>query len=248
MPQSTNAPAKASAAAVTAAFAKLQTYDYGSSRATLLPIDDAVVASVGDKAARKDLERRLVTALNSDGPVPAREYICSKLTLIGTDHCVPALAALLKTPELATTARNALAANPGRQATKALRDSLPKVEGLQKVGVINSLGARRDTSSVRALAALLKDHDSVIAGAAAAALGDIADSKAAKALREFLPSALKSICSSVTDALLTCAERLLADGRRADAQALYRLLATTTQPEHLQHAAARGLELSARPK
>jgi HEAT repeat protein len=247
MSQLKTTPPKPDATALNGALEALKTYDQGSGRAALLPIDEAVVACLNDKLARKELEGRLATALTS-GSVAAREYLCSKLALIGTEHCVPALAALLKTPELSTAARTALEAMPSRQATKALRDSLPKVEGLQKVGVINSLGARRAPNSVRALAALIKSNDAAMAGAAAAALGDIANSKAAKTLRESLPSVPEKIRSSVTDAILTCAERLLADGERADAQTLYRLLATTTQRKHVQYAAARGLELTARKK
>jgi HEAT repeat protein len=242
MPQHTEQQ-KSETTALSTAFDALKSYDQGSSRGALLPIDEAVVASLDDKAARSELERQLVTALRNGGSVVAREYICSKLSLIGTAFCVPALAALLNKPEVATTARNALEAIPDRQATRTLRDNLSKVEGLQKVGVINSLRARRDADSVRALTASLKQADTRIAAAATAALGDIATSQAAKALRDFQPKAPEALRQKVADAMLTCAERLLAAGKRADALTLYQLLATTAQPNHVQYATARGLEL-----
>lgn len=235
-------------AALDAAFEALKTYDQGSSRGALLPIDEAVMTSLDDKEARKELEQQLVTALKPGGSVVAREYICAKLAWIGSEFSLPALAAQLNRPEVATAARNALEAIPGRQATKALRDTLPWVEGLQKVGVINSLGARRDADSVRALTALLKNEDARIVGAAAAALGNIANGQAAKALRDFQPKALEALRQKVADAMLTCAERLLAAGKRADAQTLYRMLATTALPNHVQHAAARGLVLASEKK
>lgn len=209
-----------------------------------MPIDEAVMASLDDKVAQKELEQRLVATLKPGGSAVAREYICAKLALIGSAFSAPTLAAQLSTAEFATAARNALEAIPGRQATKALRTSLSKVEGLQKVGVINSLGSRRDADSVRALTTLLKYGDSGIAGAAAAALGDIATSRAAKSLRTFLPKAPEAIRPKVADAILTCAERLLAAGERTDAKALYQLLATTTQIKHLQQAVARGMQLA----
>lgn len=244
MPQSTSAQLKPETSALSAAFDALKSYDQGSSRGALVPIDEAVLAALDDKAAQNELERKLVTALKSGGSAVAREYICSKLALIGSEFSVTALAALLNTPEVATAARNALEAIPDRQPTKAMRDSLSKLEGLQKVGVIHSLGARRDADSVRALTGLLKNADVGIVGAAAAALGDIATSKAAKALLDFQPKTPEALRQKVADAILTCAERLLAAGKRSDAQGLYQLLATTTQPKYIQHAAARGLKMA----
>ena len=246
MSQSATVHSKLDTNALNAAFEALKTYGPGSSRAALLPMDEAIVACLDDNSARKGLERRLVTALNSGGSDVAREYICSKLILIGTARCVSALAARLNIPELATAARNALEAIPDRQASEAVRDSLPKVEGLQKLGVINSLGARRDAQSIRALTTLLGNADAAIAGAAAGALGDIATAKAGKALCKFLPNAPEAIREKAADACLNCAERLMATGRRADARALYRLIATATQPNHVQQAATRGLELTAK--
>lgn len=244
MPQSSPTQTKPDAAALDAAFEALKSYDQGSSRGALVPIDEAVMALLDDKAAQKELEQRLATALQHGGSAVAREYICAKLTMIGSEVCVPALAAQLNAPQFANAARNALEAIPGAQATKALRDNLAKTEGAQKIGVINSLGARRDADSVRALTALLKHDDAGVAGAAAAALGDIATTNAAKALREFQPKAPETLRLKVADAILTCAERLLDAGKRADAQTLYQLLATTSQPKHIQRAAARGLELA----
>ncbi len=230
--------------ALNGAFEALKTYDQGSSRAALLPIDEAVIASLDDKVAQKELERQLVNAVTQSGLAAAREYLCSKLTLIGSKSAVTALAALLGAPETATAARTALEAIPGRQATKALRESLSNVEGLQKIGVINSLGARRDAESVRALTGLLKNADPETAGAAAAAMGDIGSAKAAKSLRDYQPNAPAVLREKVADACLVCAERLLVSGRRADAQVLYRMLATGTQSKHVQYAAASGLDLA----
>jgi HEAT repeat protein len=242
MPQHTTEQLKPETTALSAAFDALKSYDQGSSRGALLPIDEAVRGVQDDQTARNELERKLVSALQSGGSVVAREYLCAKLAWIGSEFCVPALAALLNRPELATAARNALQAIPGRQAPNALRNSLSKVEGLQKVGVINSLGSLRDADSVGALVALLQNSDAEIAGAAAAALGDIGSAKAARALREFLPGSPEPVRRKAPDAILTCAGRLLAAGKRADAGKLYRLLAGTSQPKHVQHAAARGLE------
>lgn len=241
-------PSKPAAADLDAAFVALKSYGRGSSRATLLPIDEAVVAALADKAARMELEGRLTTALNYAGSVPAREFVCSKLAMIGNKSCVRTLAAFLDTAEVATAARNALEAIPDRRAAEALRKSLPKLQGLQKIGAINSLGARRDADSVRTLSRLLNDSDVEIAGAAAAALGEIGSTRAAKALRRFHLESPVSLRRQWTNACLVCAERLLAAGKRADAETLYRLLPANAQPRHVQQAFARGLKQASSPK
>lgn len=240
MTQSATTSAKPEAAAVNDAFAALKTYDHGSSRAALLPIDEAVVAALHDRDARKELERRLVAALSEARSAPARAYVCGKLALIGSKFCVPALAALLDDPQTATAALNALDAIPHRRAAGALRDRLPKVARLQQVGVINSLGARRDEGSVRVLSALLKSRDLETAGAAGAALGEIGSPRAAKVLQEYHPRAAGSLREQLADACLVCAERLLADGRSADAERLYRMFDDGAQPKHVHYAAVRG--------
>jgi len=223
------------------AFEALKTYDLGSGRAGVLPLDRAAAAAQLDDSRRKQLEHRFLTALEDSSSSVARQYVCSKLALIGSEAAAPALAALLGEGPLCLAARNALEAIPSEQAAKALRDSLPSLHGPAKAGVINSLGARRDHNSVRVLARLLKDTDSSVAGAAAAALGNIGSTKAGATLRAFQPRAPEAIRQQVADAVLTCAERLRAGGARSAARALYGLLAVPSQPAHIQTAANQGL-------
>jgi HEAT repeat protein len=232
-------------AAVDKAFEALNTYDYGSARASLLPIDDAVRSSLGDAGARKGLERRLVAALSTKASPVAKQYVCAKLGLMGSAGAVPALAALLSEPALSHAARSALEAMPCPEAVEALRNCLPKLGGLLKVGVINSLGARRDARSMPALANLLEDADTQVVAAAATALGAIGTAGAATALRAFQPKAPEAMRLAVADACLAAAERLLANGKKAPAQAMYQALATAEQPKHVQLAAKRGLSRAA---
>jgi HEAT repeat protein len=226
------------------AIAALQTYNYGSSRALLLPIDDAVRACLEDAAARKALERRLAAVLRAKASPVAKEYVCGKLGLIGSAESAPALAELLGDKDLAHAARSALESMPCAEAVKALRDSLPKLGGLQLVGVINSLGMRRDSQSVPALAALLEESDSQVAGAAAAALGNIGTAESAQALLKSRPKSTEAIRLALAEACLVGAERLLSDGKRAEALAMYKALTNPQQPRQIQLAAKRGLAMA----
>jgi len=222
------------------AFEALKTYDWGTDRKLLNPIDDAVVAAHDDAAARKELETRLAAQLNTDISRDAKDFVCRKLMFIGTPASVPALAELLPQEENSHMARYALERIPAPKAAAALRDALPKLNGKLKIGVIGSLGVRKDRASVPALAALLTDSDQAIVRAAALALGDIGTKKAAEALAKAKPTALEAK-RAAADASLLCAETLLAKGRKAIALVVYKQLARPDQPKHVRLAATRGM-------
>jgi HEAT repeat protein len=222
------------------AFDTLKTYDWGSDRAALAAIDDAVAASNKDKAAQRQLETRLADVLKADVSRASKDFACRKLSLIGSAQCVPTVAALLTDEKLSHMARYALERIPDAAAVAAMRDALPKVKGKAKVGVINSLGVRRDAKSTAALVALLTDGDKQVAAAAAAALGSIGTPEAAKALSDFAAKAPKELSLAVADARLTCAEHLLAAGKKAEAMAIYKSLAKS-EHKHVRVAGMRGM-------
>lgn len=217
----------------------LKTYAAGSGRATLLPIDEAVRAAAGQPARQPALEQRLLDALPTAGSRVAREYICRQLVLIGSSACVPAVSALLADAALADAARAVLEVLPGAAASEALRGGLPRLSGTQRIGVIHSIGARRDTTSVPALARLLRDRDAGVATAAAAALGSINSAKAARALRTHLRRAPDPTRTAVADAVLVCVAHLDAEGQAAEAERLCRALREQELPDHIREAAAR---------
>ena len=223
------------------AFEALMSYDWGDNRGALRPIDEAVAAAGQDAEAAKDLEAKLSAVLGEDVPHAAKDYTCRQLSLVGTAASVPALAALLPDEKLSHMARYALERIPDDEAAAAMRAALADTDGLVKVGIINSLGARRDKASAGELAKLLADSDRQIAAAAAASLGSIGTPAAAKALDGFLDEAPAELKHDAAHAYLLCAERLLADGNRPQALLIYRKLAAADLPGHIKVAATRGM-------
>jgi len=220
------------------AFEALKTYDYGVDRHVLDPIDEAVVSTHNDPAARKDLESRLVAVLPSNAPRDARDYVCRQLRTIGTAASVPALEALLPDPDLSHMARYALERIPASQAGEALERQLRKLNGQLKIGVISSLGTRGQGVSL--LKPLLQDSDEAVARAAAIALGRIASADASKALASAKPR--PALAAVFADASMSCAEKLLATGHTKEAKATYELLLKSNPPELIRRAADRGLK------
>jgi HEAT repeat protein len=181
-----------------------------------------------------------LAALNSEISRDAKDYVCRKLTLVGTAAAVPTLASLLADENLAHMSRFALERIEASEAGQALRDALPKVSGKLKIGVVSSIGARRDSHAVPALSESLKDPDAAVSRAAAIALGNIGSGEAARALQA-AGAPDEQARPAVVDAQLRCAEALLADNKKADALAIYKSLAGEQQSKLVRLAATRGM-------
>lgn len=166
---------------------------------------------------------------------------CQRLASTGTRETVPALAALLRNPQLAHYARYGLEPLPDPAADDALREAMPKLKGRLLVGVLNSIGQRKDAKAAPALARMLYDSDAEVAQAAAAALGSISGAQAAKALTDGLRKTKAPVRTAVAGAGLVCAEGLLARGERNEALALYDTLSRTDVPKPVRLAAMRGI-------
>lgn len=219
------------------AFEALKKFDWGSDLGALAPIEDAITSAHGKPETGKEIETRLIAAMKGELSRDAREFVCRKLSNVGTAACVPGLAALLVDKESSHMSRFALEQIPAPEAAQALREALPRASGLVKVGIISSLGARRDAAAVAPLGELLKDGDAAIARAAALALGAIGNVESAAVLQRTLAGG----GPAVVDALLSCAEALLSSNKLADATAIYKTFAQDHQPRLVRLAANRGL-------
>jgi len=192
----------------------------------------AISGCAGPKAiSSKEPERALIRVLRSDAPPDQKAITCKKLAIYGTDAAVPALAPLLEDERLSSWARIALEAIPGPASDKALRNAAGRLHGRLLVGVINSIGVRRDAKSVSLLAGLLNDSDPQAASAAAVSLGEIGGPKAAGALRSALGTAPESVRPAVAEGCVRCAENFLADAKNADAVTLYDAVRQAAVPD-----------------
>jgi HEAT repeat protein len=120
-----------------------------------------------------------------------------------------------------------------------LRTAATKLQGRQLVGVIDSIGQRKDPQAVGLLKELLGNSDMAAASAAAGALGRIGTTEAATILKEAL-AAGSPVKNCLCDGSLACAEGFAAAGKKAEAVALYEAVAKADVPRQLKVAALIG--------
>ena len=125
----------------------------------------------GNSSGEKEAE--FIAVLRSDAPAAQKAITCKQLAIYGSSAAVSDLAKLLPDPQLSSWARIALEAIPGPEADEALRQATREVEGRLLIGMLNSIGVRRDAAAVELLTQRLQDQDVEVAAAAAVALGHI---------------------------------------------------------------------------
>jgi HEAT repeat protein len=166
---------------------------------------------------------------------------CQRAGELGSIEAVPALAALLSNEHLNTYARYGLEPIADPSVDEALRSSLPKLKGNLLIGVINSLGKRRDAKAGPVLATMIYDRDTDVARAALAALGQVGGVESKKELQAALGKTTGVVKMAAADACLRCAERLLATGQRDEALALYAFLSAPEMPKAARLGAMQGI-------
>ena len=201
-----------------------------------------------DQKTPQQMEQELLALLRSDAPKAEKAVACKKLAVYGGSQAVPDLARLLSDEQLASWARIALEAIPGSASDEALRNSLDSLDGKLLVGAINSVGVRRDAGAVDRLSGRLKAEDAEVASAAAVALGHIANDAATGTLRKTLPTAPVKIRSAVAEGLVLCAERLLEEGRSAEAIEIFDEVRKADVPKQRKLEATRGAILARKEK
>jgi HEAT repeat protein len=166
---------------------------------------------------------------------------CQRAGELASKDAVPALAALLSSEHLSTYARYGLEPIADPSAGEALRAALTKLKGIHLIGVINSLGKRRDAQAAPQLAKMIHDSDVDVGRAAASALGYIGGESSMKSLQAALPKTKGMLKMAVADASLVCAERLIEDGKRDQGMALYTFLSGPDTPKPARLAAMHGI-------
>jgi HEAT repeat protein/type 1 glutamine amidotransferase len=224
------------------AIEKLRVHAPGADSKALHRIERWVEESTKDPGAKKALAARLAALLEDPQATPAAKlFVCQALARIGSEAQVPVLEKMLRGAEAFEMARIALEAIPGEAAGEVLRSALGQAQGSALLGLMSSLGARRDPKAVEMLSKRLAAADESLSAAAAEALGRIGTPAAAAALEPAMAAAAGRRQAAIQDGLLACAERLRSDGDAGRAESIYRSFWAKDQPARLRAAALVGL-------
>ncbi|MGI6455761.1 MAG: HEAT repeat domain-containing protein [bacterium] len=196
-------------------------------------------------ASPKEQEAEWIKALKSeDASLKAKADACRELAVLGSKEAIAPLAALLLDEKLSHMARYGLEPNSDPAVDEALREALSKAKGRVLVGIIGSVGMRRDTEAVEQLAGFLKSRDAEVVDAAARALGNIGNRGAVRALMAALNEVPGTSQLAVFEGLLRIADSRIGD-RPERAQRIYdRLREIKDAPHQVRAAALRGAVLT----
>jgi HEAT repeat protein len=220
---------------------QLKTYEYGQSREKLSELSDLVRNVSNLKTDLAVLEQGMVEFLKSDATLAAKQFICKELSIVGTESAVPVLSKMLMDEKTSDMARYALERIPGAKVDEALLKALGKTKGKIKIGIINTLGERREKGAVKSLAKLVLDKDPVIAASTAAALGKIACPMATETLSKARMKVTGTVKATVLDAYLMCADQMVKKGETSAAATIYQEVFNTEKELPIRSAALRGV-------
>lgn len=174
----------------------------------------------GGPAAYAQVEAKLLAALARPNATPAcRKFVCDTLRIIGSEACIKPIIALLGDEKEADLARLALESLPGNAADEALIHAVQTSAGRTRIGLIQTLGARRSGGLVALSKDWLNSGDAELARATVLALGRVGGANAIAVLKSAqVPPPLAALREG---ALVDAAYSLAHAGGKAEASAIF---------------------------
>jgi len=222
-----------------ALFEKSATFEYGQSREPLVNLNKYFRLAATSSKLQQQNEKRLLQILARNASLAGKQFVCEQLSLIGSRASVPTLQKMLRDSTTSDMARFALERIPDPAVDKALRESLAKTSGKIRVGMINTIGQRRDAKAVSQLSKFMTDP--LTAAAAITALGKIGGDEAMQILTRAKDQTSGELKALAGNAYLNCADMFFAQGDKNKALAIYAELNTPQFSEPIRYAAMRGM-------
>jgi hypothetical protein len=170
---------------------------------------------------------------------------CKRLSMIGGRAAILPMAGLLGHPQISGYARFGMEPIPDPLVDEQFRLALGKLKGQQLVGVIHSIGVRKDQKALDLVGKLINDSDAGVSQASCATVGMIGGSGAMRLLQPVLANPQHRAFGVAARAGLICAEGLFAAPQNKQAAMdLYAVLAGTSMPPPVRMAALRVLNVN----
>jgi HEAT repeat protein len=215
-------------------YAAVTKRDFGTAIDEMTAIEKEIEAAPASQYPA--FEDKLIAILNSpEATKPGKQFACQMLRIVGSQKCVPAVAALLSDEQLSHMARYVLLPMHNVEADTALRVALTQTTGAVRIGIINTLGDRHDKGALNAIAALAGAGDDLTGRAALNAIGKIGGVPAGTALEKIKPPT--ALADAWALAYLHTAENMIATGDRTHPGKMLRRLLTPETPIAVRAAA-----------
>jgi HEAT repeat protein len=176
----------------------------------------------GGEAERAQFAKAMAAELPGEYTKPVKGFIIRQLHHAGDTGSVPAIATSLLDAELGEYAAQALLSIGGKEATKSLRDALPKSVGPARMTLIQALGAMRDEASAGEIAKSVSDQNREMRIVAMNALANIGHAESASLIAEKAKVEARYEANKATDAYLLLIRRLEEAGKTAEAGVMYK--------------------------
>lgn len=220
----------------------ISVYEFGMDRSALSEFSAIVKDELNRNRNRNKFEDMLTDFLLSNAKLDGKQFMCEQLSLAASERAVPVLLILLKNPETSDMARYALHRIPGVSSDATLKDAVEHNKNDEIIiGSINSLGRRKDTNAVNIIAEYLSSPNQSIAAASATSLGMIGNEEAAEIISEQRPNYDGMVKDLLTDSYLKCADNMLANGNKSEAEKIYNDVLQGEKNDALRQAAFNGL-------
>ena len=124
--------------------------EYGGDGSFASAIEQAVRGASAPECL--ELEKRLIRVLGAkECTLAAKDFVCRMLALAGSEAFVASVAPFLRDLQTASLARLALEPIPGAAVDAALQAALSEAKGTMLLGLIGTLGMRREPGAVPVL-------------------------------------------------------------------------------------------------
>ena len=215
-------------------YAAVMKREFGTAIDEMTAIEHDIEAATPDQYPA--FEEHLIAILTApDATKPGKQFACQMLRIVASPKCIPAVAALLTDEQLSHMARYVLLPMHAPAADAALRAALEQTQGPVRIGIINTLGDRRDLVSLKPIAALAASGDELTGRAALNAIGKIGGVPAASALDQLKPP--PALGEAWALAYLRIAENLSASGDKTHPASMLRKLLAPAYPAPVRAAA-----------
>ncbi len=205
---------------------KLGASDVGAVRDAEAALDRICIAagSSGAESDRRATVKALLGFLGADVPLQARLIVIEQVGRLGKYEAVTPLGRVLmddESPRAREAARRALEHLPVVTVKRKLREALPKSTGRLRVGILRSLGIRRDFSGVQTIMETIEDPDPEVRLAAIEALARIGEISSKLVVEEALEGAQGIEYQRVLRAYLRLGDSLVQNSEKGTARRIY---------------------------